>query len=83
MPAATVHRVLAADLGEDWRDTFAEFDDNPAAAASIGQVHKARWNDGRLVAVKIQYPGAGKALINDFTQISRIGQAVRRADARP
>jgi predicted unusual protein kinase regulating ubiquinone biosynthesis (AarF/ABC1/UbiB family) len=74
LPAATVHRVLAADLGEDWRDTFAEFDDNPAAAASIGQVHRARWSDGRPVAVKIQYPGAGKALINDFTAISRIGR---------
>src|SRR6266705_24692 len=51
LPTATVHRVLAADLGEDWRDTFAEFDDNPAAAASIGQVHKARWRDGRLFGV--------------------------------
>src|SRR6266705_3152175 len=51
LPTATVHRVLAADLGEDWRDTFAEFDDNPAAAASIGQVHKARWHDGRLFGV--------------------------------
>ncbi len=51
-----------------------EFDDNPAAAASIGQVHKAIWSDGSQVAVKIQYPGAGKALINDFTQIARIGR---------
>jgi predicted unusual protein kinase regulating ubiquinone biosynthesis (AarF/ABC1/UbiB family) len=74
LPAQTVHRVLADDLGDDWRDKFAEFDDSPAAAASIGQVHKARWQDGRQVAVKIQYPGAGKALINDFTQISRIGR---------
>ncbi|HUC56710.1 MAG TPA: AarF/ABC1/UbiB kinase family protein [Streptosporangiaceae bacterium] len=74
LPAETVHRVLAGDLGEDWRDLFAEFDDQPAAAASIGQVHKAVWQDGRQVAVKIQYPGAGKALINDFTQISRIGR---------
>src|SRR6204780_3434449 len=74
LPTATVHRGLAADLGDDWRETFAEFADNPAAAASIGQVHKARWHDGRQVAVKIQYPGAGKALINDFTQLSRIGR---------
>src|SRR6202020_2742696 len=74
LPATTVHKVLAEDLGVDWRDRFAEFDDTPAAAASIGQVHKAVWADGRQVAVKIQYPGAGKALINDFTQIARVGR---------
>jgi predicted unusual protein kinase regulating ubiquinone biosynthesis (AarF/ABC1/UbiB family) len=74
LPTATVHRVLVADLGVDWRDNFAEFDDSPAAAASIGQVHRAIWHDGRPVAVKIQYPGAGKALISDFTQLSRLGR---------
>ena len=74
LPAATVHRVLASDLGEDWRSQFAMFDDQPAAAASIGQVHKAVWLDGRTVAVKIQYPGAGRALLNDFTQLARIGR---------
>ena len=46
----------------------------PAAAASIGQVHRAIWHDGRKVAVKIQYPGAAKALSNDFTQLSRVGR---------
>jgi predicted unusual protein kinase regulating ubiquinone biosynthesis (AarF/ABC1/UbiB family) len=74
LPASTVHRVLAADLGDDWRASFDAFDDTPAAAASIGQVHKAVWSDGRAVAVKIQYPGAGKALISDFTQLARIGR---------
>jgi predicted unusual protein kinase regulating ubiquinone biosynthesis (AarF/ABC1/UbiB family) len=74
LPAATVHKVLAEDLGPDWRSKFAEFNDQPAAAASIGQVHRAVWHDGREVAVKIQYPGAGKALSNDFTQLSRAGR---------
>jgi predicted unusual protein kinase regulating ubiquinone biosynthesis (AarF/ABC1/UbiB family) len=74
LPVATVHKVLAQEMGPDWRDSFADFDDQPAAAASIGQVHKATWSDGRAVAVKIQYPGAGQALNNDFTQLSRIAR---------
>src|SRR4051812_6330327 len=74
MPARTVHRVLAEELGPQWRRKLHHFDDAPAAAASIGQVHRARWTDGREVAVKIQYPGAAEALRSDLNQISRISR---------
>ena len=74
LPAATVHKVLAAELGQDWRGLFLRFDDAPVAAASIGQVHQAIWSDGREVAVKIQYPGAGAALLGDLKQLSRLAR---------
>ncbi len=59
MPAAVVHKVLDEQFGRSWRERFRSFDDVPAAAASIGQVHRAVWADGRDVAVKLQYPGRG------------------------
>ncbi|MFJ1752258.1 ABC1 kinase family protein [Kitasatospora sp. NPDC088134] len=74
MPVRTVHAVLAEDLGADWADRFRSFSDQPSAAASIGQVHRAVWSDGRDVAVKIQYPGAGDALLSDLTQLSRVAR---------
>ncbi|OLT37396.1 hypothetical protein BJF79_29435 [Actinomadura sp. CNU-125] len=61
----TAERVLAEDLGPDWRTLFASFDPDAAAAASLGQVHRARWRDGRDVAVKVQYPGIGDDLLGD------------------
>ncbi|MFN2560903.1 MAG: ABC1 kinase family protein [Jatrophihabitans sp.] len=73
MPAATVRRVLDEQFGTSWPERFAEFNEIPAAAASIGQVHRAVWADGREVAVKLQYPGAGPALMADLTQLSRMG----------
>ncbi len=74
MPAATVHKVMAVELGPRWRRTFRDFEDEPAAAASIGQVHRAVWKDGRRVAVKVQYPGAREALLSDLAQVSRLGR---------
>jgi predicted unusual protein kinase regulating ubiquinone biosynthesis (AarF/ABC1/UbiB family) len=72
MPTAEMHRMLSEQFGRSWRDRFTEFDDTPAAAASIGQVHRGVWHDGRVVAVKVQYPGAEEALRSDLRQLSRM-----------
>ena len=72
LPAAKVHRVLDQQLGTKWRQRFKDFDDTPMASASIGQVHKAIWSDGREVAVKIQYPGADEALRADLKTMQRM-----------
>ncbi len=74
LPAEKIHAILAEELGDDWRTRFTEFNDTPAAAASIGQVHKAVWHDGRVVAVKVQYPGADKAFVSDLNQMARMGK---------
>ncbi|MBB2894502.1 AarF/UbiB family protein [Flexivirga oryzae] len=74
MPTTSLHRVLREELGTRWRSKFAEFDDEPRAAASIGQVHHAVWKDGREVAVKVQYPGAAEALMSDLNQLSRVAR---------
>ncbi|MFD8118871.1 ABC1 kinase family protein [Streptomyces microflavus] len=87
LPAHTVHGVLAERIGEDWREYFLEFEDKPSAAASIGQVHRGVWHDGREVAVKVQYPGAGEALLSDLTQLSRfarlLGPLIPGMDIKP
>ena len=74
MPIRDVRRVLDEQLGRGWRRRFRDFDDEPAAAASIGQVHRAVWNDGRAVAVKVQYPGADLALDADLRTLQRFSR---------
>ena len=83
MPTATVRAELAANLGADWKDRLVWLDGGPTAAASIGQVHRGRWRDPAdpdseevEVAVKVQYPGAGEALMSDLRQLSRLARGV-------
>lgn len=86
VPFSEVEPVLAADLGWDWRTLFEEFDQNPVAAASIGQVHRATWADGRAVAVKIQYPGIAEAMAADVRSLSlalRVTSVIARGVAMP
>ncbi|GAB3810323.1 AarF/UbiB family protein [Kribbella italica] len=87
MPAATVDKILSEELGKRWRSRFSEFDDKPAAAASIGQVHRGVLKDGREVAVKLQYPGAAEALRADLKQLGRFartfGTLVPGLDMKP
>ncbi|HEX5566504.1 MAG TPA: AarF/ABC1/UbiB kinase family protein [Streptomyces sp.] len=87
MPVSTVHTALAERMGEDWRELFEEFEDRPSAAASIGQVHRGVWHDGRRVAVKVQYPGAGEALLSDLAQLGRfarlLGPLIPGVDVKP
>jgi predicted unusual protein kinase regulating ubiquinone biosynthesis (AarF/ABC1/UbiB family) len=86
MPAEVARGIAAADLaaayGPGWRDRLVAFDDTPAAAASIGQVHRGQWRDdrGRVVdvAVKVQYPGVGKALRSDLRQARLLARVMAR-----
>ncbi|KRE97541.1 ABC transporter ATP-binding protein [Nocardioides sp. Soil774] len=83
MPTATVREQLTTHLGADWSERLVWLDGAPTAAASIGQVHRGRWVDHavadageRDVAVKVQYPGAGEALMSDLRQIARVARGV-------
>ena len=77
LPEEEVEKVLDTQLGLRWRERSAEFDGEAAAAASIGQVHRAVWSDGREVAVKVQYPGADEALRSDLRQLRRLAPLLR------
>jgi predicted unusual protein kinase regulating ubiquinone biosynthesis (AarF/ABC1/UbiB family) len=66
MSAALAAQVVQEELGQDPAQVFAEWDPQPIAAASIGQVHRAITHDGRAVAVKVQYPGVGDAIRADL-----------------
>lgn len=75
-----VRRRMAAELGPDWQGRFAEFGREAVAAASLGQVHKARGHDGQALAVKLQYPDMASAVEADLGQLRLIFALHRRLD---
>lgn len=68
-PFPLIKRRIEKNLKRPLEDIFAEFDETPIASASLAQVHKARLHDGRLVAVKVQYPGIQKIVENDLRNV--------------
>ena len=77
---AFVKRRMTAELGHDWQSKFAEFEHKPAAAASLGQVHRARSHDGAELACKLQYPDMQSAVAADLSQLDWIFAIHRRMD---
>ena len=73
-----MRKVIEQELDEELVETFAEFDEVPIAAASIGQVYRARLHDGRQVAVKVQYPGVAQAVRADLQNIGMILRIAKR-----
>ncbi|WP_062343512.1 AarF/ABC1/UbiB kinase family protein [Novosphingobium sp. CCH12-A3] len=75
MPPAQLERVLSAEWGAGWRSKFRHFGAQPIAAASIGQVHKAVLPDGRVLAIKVQYPGIAASIdadVDNFATLLRV-----------
>lgn len=72
MPPSQLNQVLMAEWGKDWRKRFARFEATPIAAASIGQVHRAQLHDGRLIAIKVQYPGVAASIDADVDNVATL-----------
>lgn len=78
MPPAQRNQVLVRSLGENWRDLYSHFEERPFAAASIGQVHRAKLaSNGKEVAVKVQYPGVRNSIDSDLNNLSLLLTASR------
>jgi len=72
MPPQQLDKVLVAEWGRDWRRRFRQFQAHPIAAASIGQVHRAELPDGRVLAIKVQYPGVASSIDADVDNVATL-----------
>jgi predicted unusual protein kinase regulating ubiquinone biosynthesis (AarF/ABC1/UbiB family) len=73
-----MRKVIESDLEQPLGEAFDAFDEDPIAAASIGQVYRARLHDGRDVAVKVQYPGVAQAVRADMQNLGLILRLMKR-----
>lgn len=80
MPPSQLKQVLNANWPDKWLSHFAKFDVRPIAAASIGQVHRARLKDGRDLAIKVQYPGVAKSIDSD---VANVGALIKMSGLLP
>ena len=80
MPDTQLRRVLGREYGKGWQERFEHFDFEPVAAASIGQLHRARKHGGRELALKIQYPGVARSVDSD---VDNLAVLLRRLDFLP
>ncbi len=74
MPQKQLLRALDTELGPAWRQQLSYFKAEPIASASIGQVHAARLLDGRVVAMKVQYPGVARSIDSDLDNLLRVNR---------
>jgi hypothetical protein len=72
MPPSQLNGLLAQEWGPDWRSRFANFEIQPIAAASIGQVHRAVTREGRELAIKVQYPGVRESIDADVDNVATL-----------
>ncbi len=77
MSKAQLYGVLTRAYGKRWRERFAEFEEDPVASASIGQVHRARRHDGTTLALKIQFPGVAKSIESDVDNLATLLRLIR------
>ena len=78
-----MRKVIEEELDEPLEEMFASFDEEPIAAASIGQVYRARLHDGRDVAVKVQYPGVAQAVRADMQNLGLILRLMKQVAPGP
>jgi predicted unusual protein kinase regulating ubiquinone biosynthesis (AarF/ABC1/UbiB family) len=87
MPPQQLQTVLAREWGKDWRRRFRHFEAAPVAAASIGQVHRATLPDGRVLAIKVQYPGVAASIDSDVDNVATLlrvsGLLLASMDVKP